>query len=215
MMRHPLSLFLLPGLALLSCTQTTPSKAQAQEPESVNSVRRYTYTDSVGGRLIIFNSPSRGGGYKGTDGIRHPYVVFYTQVTNQTAHPVDIRLEAPADSFEFPRSSGVYMHLLLPSDTMRADQANTMDYGLPVKRILDSPARGSHSLQRTLAPNGSTAIYVVLTSRTGVGGVMRTGLRMEDGELVYKIAAYQSNPGHPLLGEKDVKLGSIGPARFK
>ena len=209
MMRHQLSLFLLAGLFLLSCAQTTPSKAQAREPEGVNTIRRYTYTDSAGGRLILFNSPSRGGGYKSTDGIRHPYVVFYTQVTNQTAHPIEIRLEAPADSFEFPQASGIYMHLLLPSDTMRADGANAMDYGLPVKHLLDSPSRQSPSLQRTIAPNDSTAVYVVLTSRTGVGGVMRTGLRMEDGDLVYKIAAYQSIAGNPILGEKDLKLGSI------
>ncbi len=214
-MRIQVIIFILAGIGLLFCKQSNSSKSLVPAGETVNSVRRYVYTDSTGGRLIIANSLPRGNGYTGADGQRHPYVVFYTQLTNHTSSPVDINLNVPVDSLEFPRSSGVYLKLLLPSDTMTAEKATVIDYGLSIKSLLDSPARGLQSVRRTIASNDSTTIYVVLFSKAGVGGVVRTGLRVEGQDLIYKISAYKSVPGHPLLDEEELRLGSIGSPGLK
>ena len=195
--------------ALFSCGQGRKSTSDTVDIETVNSVRKYDYADAMGKRLTIQNSVPKGGGYIGSDGKRYPYVVFYTQVTNETINPIQFKIDFPLDSFEFPRSSGNYMELFLPSDTMALDRVSLIDYGLPIKTYLETGIHRSHSLKRAIPPKESTAFYVVMVSNKGVNGTIRTGLSLKGQNLIYRISAYKSIPGHPLLEEKEINCGSI------
>ena len=148
---------------------------------------KYEYADSMGKHLIIHNSFPRGGGYIDPNGKKYPYAVFYTQITNETINPIELKIDFPIDSFEIPPSSGNYMKLLLPSDTMTIDKEPLYDYGLTIKSFLDNNRHKSSSLKRTINPKESTAFYVVTLSTHGVGGTLRTGLSLKGQNLFYRI----------------------------
>ena len=119
---------------LFSCGQASKSKPDTVDKETYNSVRNYEYADSMGNRLIIHNSFPKGGmKYTDPNGEVYGYVVFWTQITNETINPVELKINFPLDSFEFPSSSGRYQRLLLPSDTMTIDKTSSYYYGLNVK----------------------------------------------------------------------------------
>jgi len=194
---------------VFSCRQTSKSKPDTVDIETVNSVRQYEYADFMGKRLIIQNSFPKGGGYIDPNGKKYPYTVFYTQITNETISPIELKIDFPLDSLEFPLSSGVYMKLFIPSDTMTLDKIPLTDYGLPIKSFFDTGVTKSHSLKRTINPKESTAFYVVMLSNKGVDGTLRTGLNLKEQNLFYKISAYKSIPGLPLMDEKEINCGNI------
>jgi len=149
---------------------------------------RYEYTESNGARLIIQNSfPKSGKNYIDPNGKKYIYAVFWTQLINETAHPLELTIDFPLDSFEIPSSPGTYMKLLLPSDTMTIDKDPLFDYGLNLKSFLDNNRHKSSSLKRTINPESSTAFYVVTLSNRGVGGILRTGLSLREQNLFYSI----------------------------
>lgn len=195
--------------ALSSCKQGNTSPT-----ETVNAVRNYDYADAMGRRLTIQNSVPKGGGYIGADGKRYPYVVFYTQVTNGTLDPIELNIDLPSGSFEFPLSSGNNMEIFLPSDTLNMDKISLMDYGLPITTYLEKGMPRSHALKRTILPEDTTAFYVVLLSSKGVNGTLRTWLSLKGEKLIYTIAAYESIPGHPLMEEKEITCGSMDVKNF-
>jgi hypothetical protein len=195
---------------LYSCGQSSKSTPETVDIETVNSVRKYEYADSMGKRLIIHNSfPKSGGSYTDPKGKKYVYAVFWTRITNETINPIELTIDFPLDSFEITSSSDNYMKLLLPSDTMTIDKEPLYDYGLPIKSFLDTGINKSYSLKRTINPKESTAFYVVMLSNKGVDGTLRTGLSLKGQNLFYKISAYKSISGHPLMDEKEINCGSI------
>ena len=149
---------------------------------------KYEYTESNGARLIIQNSfPKSGINYTDPNGKKYIYAVFWTQIINETAHPLELTIDFPLDSFEIPSSSGNYMRLLLPSDTMTIDKEPLYDYGLTIKSFLDNNRYQSSSLKRTIHPKGSSTFYVVTLSNRGVDGILRTGLSLKEQNLFYRI----------------------------
>ncbi len=195
---------------LLSCKQAGKSTSETVDKETVNSVRKYTYADSAGKHVIIQNSLPKGGEwYTDPDGKKYVYVVFWTRITNETVNPIEFAIDFPADSFEFPSSSGNFMKLRIPSDTMIIDKEPLFSYGMPIKSFLDTCINKSYPLKRTINSKESTAFYVVLLSDKGVNGVLRTGLSLKEQNLFYKISAYKSKPEHPLMEEKEINCGSI------
>jgi hypothetical protein len=199
---------------LFSCMQGIKSATENTEPETINSIRKYVYADATGNRVIFENSVPKGGGYIGSDGKRYPYVVFYTQVTNQTINPVHLQIRFPSDSLEFPLSSGNNVELFVPSDTMTNDKVSLIGYGLPIEKYFEKGAHKSHSFERTILPKDSTAFYVVMLSDKGINGTIRTGLSLKGHNLVYKISAYKSIPGLPLMEEKEINCGSMDVKNF-
>lgn len=208
-MKKSTLIFIVVATGLFSCKQGSKSTPATADIETVNSARKYEYVDSLGKRLIIQNSPPKGGGYIDPDGKQYLYAIFYTQLTNETTNPVELKLDFPLDSIEFPRSSGNYMKFLLPSNTMTLDKVSLTDYGLPIKSFLDTGINKSYSLRRTIHSKESTAFYVVLLSNKGVDGTLRTGLSLKGQNLHYKMAAYKSVPGLPLMDEKEIDCGRV------
>lgn len=213
-MKKSIRIFIVATAGFFSCKQDSRSTPETVDIETVNSVRKYEYADRIGKRLIIHNSFPRGGGYIHPNGKKYPYAVFYTQITNETINPIELKIDFPLDSFEFPHSSGVYMKLFIPSDTMTLDKVSLTDYGLPIKSFFDTGINKSHSLKRNINPKESTAFYVVMLSNKGVGGTLRTGLSLKGQNLFYKISAYKSIPGHPLMDEKEINCGSSNLKNF-
>jgi hypothetical protein len=193
-----------------SCKQSGKPTTGTVEAETVNSMRQYEYADSAGNRLVIYNSFPKGGGYVDTNGKRHPYVVFYTKVLNETMSPVEFEIEFPKDSFEFPPSSGVHMNLFIPPDTMTTGKVSLTDYGLSVNSFVATGINRPGSMKRIVNPGDSTAFYVVVLSGRGVDGTLRAGFDLRGQNLFYKIFAYKSIPGHPLMAEMEIDCGSVG-----
>ncbi len=209
-MKKSILLIIIATAGLISCGQGSKSTPDTVDIETINSVRNYEYADSMGNRLIIHNSgPNSKVNYTDPNGKKYNYAVFWTQITNETINPVELKIDFPSDSFEFPHSSGNYMKLLIPSDTMTPDKASLSEYGLGVKSFLDTGINKSYSLKRTINPKESTAFYVVTFSNKGVDGTLRSGLSLKGQNLFYKISAYKSISGHPLMDEKEIHCGSI------
>lgn len=159
---------------------------------------QYEYADAAGASLVIENSlPKSGTNYTDPKGKKYIYAVFFTRITNETADPFELKIDFPLDSFEFPSSSGNYMRLLVPSDTVTPDKEPGYDYGLVIKSFLDNNLQRSSSLKRTIPPKGSTAFYVVTLSTRVVNGTLRTGLIIKEQDLFYRI------------NDKDIHCGKI------
>ena len=197
-----------------SCKQRSKSTPDIVDIETYNSVRNYEYADSMGKRLIIHNStPKSKIHYTDPNGEAYGYVGFWTQIINETVNPVELKINFPLDSFEFPSSSGRYMKLLVPSDTMTTNEASLPDFGLNVKSFLDNHRFEASSLKRTINPKDSTAFHVVILSKwnpvAGGSGGLRTGFSLKGQNLFYKISAYKMTPELPLMDEKEINCGSI------
>ena len=204
--------FIIATTGLFSCGQgskSTPDTVDIKTLDSTKNVQdqksyekyiytKYVYTDSTGARLIIQNSfPKSGIHYTDPNGKKYVYAVFWTQIINETDDPLELTIDFPLDSFEIPASSGNYMKLLLPSDTMTNDKKPMYDYGLSIKSFLDNNRNKSSSLKRTISPKDSSAFYVVPLSSRGVNGTLRTGLSLKGQDLFYRI------------NEKEIQCGRI------
>ena len=209
-MKRSIIILIIATTGLFSCGQDSRSTPGTVDKETINSVRKYKYTDSAGGSLIIENSVPKGGiNYSDANGKKYIYAVFFTRITNETADPFELKIDFPVDSFEFPLSSGKYMKLLIPSDTVTPDKEPLYDYGLATRSFLDTGINKSYSLKRTIDPKGSTAFYVLTFSNQGSGGILRTGLSLKGQDLFYRISCYSSTHDLSLMDEKEINCGSI------
>jgi len=213
-MKTNILLLIMATAGLFSCGQANISKTDTVDTETYNSVRNYEYADSIGNRLIIHNSGPKGGmKYTDPNGQVYGYVGWWTQITNETADPIELKIDFPIDSFEFPSSSGRYIKLLIPSDTMTVDKTSLPDFGLNVKSFLDNHRFGASSLKRTINPKDSTAFHIVFLSKwkpiAGGSGGLRTGLTLKGQNLIYKISAYKLTTDLPLTDKKEISFGSI------
>ena len=176
------------GIETLDSTKNVKSQKPSAKHNENNFYTKYEYTESNGAHLIIQNSfPKSGINYIDPNGKKYIYAVFWTQIINETVNPLELTIDFPLDSFEIPSSSGNYMKLLLPSDTMTLDKEPLYDYGLSIKSFLDNNRHKSSSLKRTINPKESTAFYVVTVSTHGVDGTLRTGLSLKGQNLFYRI----------------------------
>ena len=213
-MNKSIILIIIATTGFSSCKQHSRSTPDTVDIETYNSVRNYEYDDSMGNRLIIHNSFPKGGmKYTDPNGEVYGYVVFWTQITNETINPVELKINFPLDSFEFPSSSGRYQKLLLPSDAMTIDKAPLLSYGLNVKSFLDNHRFEASSLKRTINPKDSTAFHVVIFSKwkpiADGSGSMRTALSLKGQNLIYKISAYKLTHDLPLIDKVEINCGSI------
>ena len=207
-------LLTMAATGLISCGQASVSKTGTIDIETYNSARNYEYDDSMGNRLIIHNSLPKGGmKYTDPNGMVYIYVGFWTQINNETAGPIEMKIEYPLDSFKFPSSSDRYIKLFVPSDTMTVNKVSLSDYGLNVKSFLDNHRFEASSLKRIIKPKDSTAFHVLIISKwnpiTGGSGGMRTGLTLKGQNLIYKISAYKLTTDLPLTDKKEINFGSI------
>lgn len=206
-------LLILLTTAFTSCGQTGKPKADTVIVEAVNSVRRYTYADAMGKRVIFTNSLPRGTAYTAADGQHYFRWIFWSGIINETGKPLEIDMNFPAAYYEVPGANGHRYKILVPPDTMTVDKAQLFNYGMTgLTAFVDTAINKPSTLKRTIQPNQSTGFYIVLLSLStdvATGFTMRTGLRVKGQNLVYNISRYADKKDHPLLSEEEISCGSI------
>lgn len=139
---------------------------------------RYEYTDSNNQHLVIENSLPKGGlKYTDPNGEEYVYAIFWTRITNETANPVELSIEFPANSFTLPSSPDNFFKMVLPSEKMTIEKASLFNYGLSnLNAVLDNKLQNSSSLQRIINSKEVSLFYVVSLFKKGVEGTIRAGL---------------------------------------
>jgi len=112
-------------------------------------------------------------GYDST-GKNFGYRIFWTRVINETATPLELTINFPADSFAILPSPDSYFKLFLPPDTMT------------LKSFLDTGINKPTMLQRTINPKEACLFYIGALFYQGEG-VARAGLVLKEQDLFYSI----------------------------
>ena len=199
-------------IGLFYCKQANKSTPETFDKETVNTVRKYEYTDSKGKRLIIENSFSRGIQYADSNAKKYNRVMFWTRIINETENPLELNIDLPTYSYEVPTLPGKYFKILIPSDTMGLDKEPLPDYGMKdLKSFLDNNIDKPSKLRRTINPKESSGFYVVILYDDGVAGPTRTGFYIKGQNLIYRISRYDGRRVGSLMlvDEKEINCGSI------
>lgn len=152
------------------------------------------YTDSTGIVVIVQNSLPKGGGYTDLTGKPHGYRIFWTRVINETASPIELSINFPADSLADLPLTDSYFKVFLPPDTMTLDKEMLYSYGaIGLKSFLDTGLTEPTTLQRTINPKEACLFYVgVLFIGEGDGksvvGRLHAGLVLKEQGLVYRMS---------------------------
>jgi len=114
-----------------------------------------TNTDGVN----IQNSYPKGGRYPGVTKYNNnnSYLVFFTRITNESPHPIEIEIDFTADSHAIPNSPFTFMKLFLPKDTMTLDKVSAYSYGITELESFENPT----NYHAQLNPNENCLFYVV------------------------------------------------------
>jgi len=194
---------------LFSFGQNSKSTQNTIEIETVSSIRKYEYADSIGKRIIIQNSWSRGIQYVDPNGKKENKVLFWTRITNETENPLELNIDFPVE-YEVPSLPGKYFKILLPPDTMTLNKEPLPDYGITdLKSFLDSSIHKPSSLKRTINPKESGGFYVAILFDEGAMGPFRTGLSIKGQNLIYKVTRYTGKQGLAFVDEKEINCGHI------
>ncbi len=146
-------------------------------------------TIDAGKDVIIQNSFPKGGPYKHPTGKRFGRGIFWTRVINETATPLEITINFPADSFPVPPSPDSYVKLFLPPNTMTLDKVSLYDYGATgLISFFDTSLNKSTMLQKTINPKEEYLFYIALLMQVPDNGPVRTEIVLKDKDLFYKIS---------------------------
>ena len=191
-MKKAIIILIMATTGFSSCKQrgkSTPDIVDIETSDSVKNVQnkksfndkdiytKYVYIDSNGKNLIIKNGFPRGGmKYTDRNGDVYNYVVFWTQLINETDNPLELRMDFPVNSYKVPSSLGEYYKVLIPADTMTFEKFPLFLYGLTnLESYFDNNIHKSASLNRTINPKESNGFYIVILGLTeGAHGTMRS-----------------------------------------
>ena len=128
--------------------------------------------------------------YTDSTGKNFSYGIFCTRVINETATPLELTINFPADSFAILPSPDSYLKLFLPPDTMTLDKESLSDYGVTgLKSFLDTAFNKPTMLQRTINPKEECLFYIALVfHRCLIDGAVRAGLVLKGQDLFYRIS---------------------------
>ena len=203
-------LLIIATAGLFSCKQASKSTPESVEIETVDSVRKYEYADSMGKRLIIQNGLPKGEGYTDPNGKEYFKTIFWTRIINETDNPLELKIDFSVNSYEFPSSHSRRFKILLLADTMTFDKEPFHDYCITdLKSFLDNRIYHPSSLKRTISSKESSGFYVVILFEKGLVGPFRTGLSITGRNLFYRVSQYDSTPSHSLVDDKEIICGSI------
>jgi hypothetical protein len=148
-----------------------------------------TYTDSTGIVVTIQNSLPKGGSYTDPTGKNFGYGIFWTRVINETASPLELTINFPADSFAIFPQPDSYLKLFLPPEKMTLDKESLYDYGATgLKSFLDTGLNKPTKLQITINPKEECIFYIGLLFRVPDNGPVRIGLFLKQQDLFYRIS---------------------------
>lgn len=173
----------------------------------------FKYDDSLNKGITIQNSYPKGGvaingisGYTDSSGKTHGFGIFWTRVINETATPLELTVNFPADSFAISQAPNSYFKLFLPPDTMTVDKVSLYNYGYDITDIesfLDTNFDKPTMLQRTINPKEECLFYVIMLIHfPEQSGSIRAGLFLKEQDLFYRFTV---NP----LGSEIIPSGQI------
>jgi hypothetical protein len=146
--------------------------------------------------VIIQNSLPKGAGYADSNGKIYGVAIFFTRIINQTANPLKLKINFPADSIAILSSRETFLKLFLLPDTMKLDKVSLYGYGITdLKSFLDTGLNKPTMLERTINPQEECLFYVGVHYLNG-DDVTRTGLVLKEQSLFYRISI---NPGSTLI----------------
>jgi hypothetical protein len=146
------------------------------------------HSETASKGVIIQNSFPKGGPYTDPTGKKFGYAIFYTRVINETATPLELTINFPADSFAILPSPDSYLKLFLPLDTMTLDKESLYDYGATgLKSFLNTGLNKPTVLQKTINPKEECLFYIGALSYQS-GGMVRAGLVLKEQDLFYRIS---------------------------
>ena len=119
------------------------------------------YSETVSKGIIIQNSFPKGGPYPGATekNAHYSFLIFFTRVINETATPLELTINLPADSFATGEGGNVYVKLFLPPDTMTLDKESLYNYGITgLESFLDF--NKPTMFQRTINPKEECLFYI-------------------------------------------------------
>jgi len=140
--------------------------------------------------VIIQNSFPKGGlRYTDPTGKDFVYVIFWTRVINETASPIELTVNFPADSFAFFPQPDSYLKLFLPPGKMTLDKESLFDYGVTdLKSFLDTGLNKPTMLKRTINPKEECFFYIGMLFHVPDNGPVRTELVLKEQDLFYRIS---------------------------
>ena len=198
---------------LVSCNQVKKPTPKNEEVETANSLRNYSYADSAGKLMTIYNGLPKGNLYIDPKGQEYFKAVFWSRMVNESDHDLTIEIKLDSISYEVPELPNVRYKILIPSDTMTMDKQPLYDYGLKsLKSFLDHNIDQPSIIKRTIAAKDSTGFYVIILSKKNEeiqNGTLRTGFVLKGRNLFYRISRYASKPGLPLISEEEILCGNI------
>lgn len=117
------------------------------------------FSESEKNGVRIQNSLPKGGPYTGptNEHFSYSYLVFYTRVTNETGHPIELSLGFSADSIPIPNSPHTFMKVFLPPETMTLEKRSLFSYGVTELKSFDK----STDFKATIEPMKDCLFYTV------------------------------------------------------
>ena len=154
------------------------------------------YSETANNGIIIQNSFPRGGPYIDSTGkyTGYSFLIFFTRVINETASPLELTINFPADSFATGEGGNVYLKLFLPPDTMTLDKESLYNYGVTgLESFIDF--NKPTMLKRTINPKEECLFNIVAvfyqtigTERTNQSsGGNRAELVLKGQDLFYRM----------------------------
>jgi hypothetical protein len=133
---------------LLSCPVTQGQNADTK-----------WYSQNEYNGILIQNSYPKGGPYPGPTDVHfnYSYLVFYSRVSNETQHPIEVSVSFSADSIAIPNSPDTFVKVFLPTDKMTYDKQYLFSYGITQLESFYKPT----NFQRTIGPGEDCLFYTV------------------------------------------------------
>jgi len=188
-----LTTFTLLTICLTAIGQTAPIKKDNRKKALTFYPGTYIdtetlYADSTGIVVITQNSLPKGGAYTDSIGRTFGYRIFWTRIINETATPIELTINFPADSFEIVARPDSYLRVFLPPDTMTLYNETLYDYGATgLKSFLDAGLNKPTMLQRTINPKEACLFYIGVLIDPAGNNFTRAGLVLKEQHLFYRI----------------------------
>lgn len=224
-MRSVLPLLMLAVTAACSSNQAPTGGTGRATSENASGNKKTTavpttysqseYAVAGGGQVLIQNGLPKGG-IRLTDskGDQYSVVVFWNRILNETDSVRKVRMKVPQQAYAIPSLPGHYYKVVVPPDTMTPEKTSASFYGLKkIEALLNNQLAGSESIQRKIAPHGSTGFYVVIFGLSeGAHGTMRTELSLKGTDLFYRMNVDGSKSGTP-SADQQMRWGTITAIR--
>ena len=152
-----------------------------------------TDSETASQGVIIQNSLPKGDRHTDSSGKAFGIAIFWTRVINETASPLELSINFPADSFAISPSANAYLQVFLPSDTMTLDKQWLYNYGVTgLQSFLDTGLNKPTMLRRIINSKEEFIFYtgVLLDQAGSVGAVFgptRAGFVLKEEGLFYRI----------------------------